>query len=185
MAGSSISSRAWMPGYRIYQTGMVVKPNIYKCGFGDHRLATDSRKTCLQLIFGIWNRRPGLGTWFKLFIGRNAATAIAMLAFFMKPTDVDPRFGLGVVGPFGAVANTLVAAAKVPVSGPFALMDVVNGLGMIIIFLSIVQSTLALYLFDIRGEIALSRLYDWISFVILSVGYLTINVLTLMFAQVR
>ncbi len=184
MTGTNISSRAKMPGYRIYKTGMVVKPHTYKSGFGDPRRATESRRTCSQLIYGIWNRRPGLGTWFKVFIGLYAAIAISMLAFFIKPTDVDPRFGLGVGGFFGAVANTLVAAAMVPDSGLFALMDVVNGLGMITIFLSIVQSTISLYLYDIRGEVALSRLYDRISFVILGLGYVTVNILIVVYALV-
>lgn len=183
-SGSNISSRVKMPGYTVYKTGMVVKPHTYKTSFGDPCVHADSRKTCSQLIYGVWNRRPGLGTWFKIFVGLYAATAVAMLAFFIKPTHVDPRFGLGVGGFFGAVANTIVASAMVPDSGVLALMDIVNAIGMATIFLTIVQSAISLYLYDTRDAVSLSRRYDRISFVVLGTSYLAINALIVAVALV-
>jgi hypothetical protein len=174
---SNISSRVKMPGYVIHKTGMVVKPHTYKTTFGDPRLPPDSRETYSQLIYGIWNARPGLGTYFKVFVGLFAAILIALLAFFIKPTDVDPRFGLGVGGFFGAVANTLLSASLVTDGGTLTLLDMVNGIGMITIFLTLLQSTISLYLYDIRGKVGLSHLYDRVSLIIFGIGLLTINVL--------
>lgn len=37
-----------------------------------------------------------------------------MLAFFIKPTDVDQRFGLGVGALFAAIANTYITSSLVP-----------------------------------------------------------------------
>jgi hypothetical protein len=176
-AASNISSRVKMPGYVVHKSGMVVKPHTYKTSFGDPRLPADSRQTYSQLIYGIWNARPGLGTYLKVFVGLFAAIAIALLALFVKPTDVDPRFGLGVGGFFGAVANTLLSASMVPDAGALTLLDMVNGVGMIVIFLSLLQSTISLYLFDIRGQVALSRLFDRVSFYLFAAGLLIINLL--------
>lgn len=96
--------------------------------------------------------------------------------FFIKPTDVDPRFGLGVGGFFGAVANTLVSATAVPDSGTFTLMDMVNGFGMVTIFLSIAQSTISLHLFDIRDEKELSNRFDRVSAAVFASGFALFNI---------
>ena len=176
-AGSTISARVQMPGYRVNRTAIVMKPHTYLTTFGNPRLPPGNGETYSELIYGIWNARPGLGPYFKVFLGLFAANLIAMLAFFIKPTDVDPRFGLGVGGFFGAVANALLAASLVPDSGVLTLMDMVNGFGIIIIFLTLVQSTVSLYLYDIRGEVALSRRFDQVSIVIIGVGCLVINIL--------
>ncbi len=174
---SNISSRVKMPGYVVLKSDMVVKPHTYKTTFGDPRLPADSRETYSQLIYGIWNGRPGLGTYSKVFVGLFAAIAIALLAFFIKPTDVDPRFGLGVGGFFGAVANTLLSASLVPDGGTMTLLDMVNGVGMITIFLTILQSTISLHIYDIRGDLALSRRFDRVSFLLFATGLVTINAL--------
>lgn len=176
-ANSAISSRVKMPGYAAYQSGIVMKPHAYKSNFGDPTLPTGTKRTYAQLIYSVWNIRSGYGPYLKVFIGLYAAILIAMLAFFVKPTDVDPRFGLGVGGFFGAVANALLSASLVPDAGVFTLMDMVNGVGMITIFLTLVQSTISLYLFDIRDNVALSRAFDKLCFVLFTLGSVTIHIL--------
>jgi|CXWL01.1.fsa_nt_gi hypothetical protein len=176
-ANSNLSSRVKMPGYRVYKSGLVVKPHAYKTSFGDPRRETGSRKTFSQLMYGVWNARPGFGPYFKIFVGLFAAVSIALLAFFIKPTDVDPRFGLGVGGFFGAVANTLIAASLVPDSGTLTLMDLVNGVGMVTIFLTLVQSTISLHLYDVRERTALSKLFDRVSLWVFVAGFVVINAL--------
>jgi hypothetical protein len=175
--GSNISSRVKMPGYKVLKSAMVVKPHAYKSSFGDPSLPPSTRRTYSQLIYGIWNGRTGYGPYLKVFVGLFAAAAIALLPFFIKPTQVDPRFGLGVGGFFGAVANTLLSASLVPDSGILTLMDMVNGVGAITIFLTLVQSTISLHLYDTLGEEALSRAFDRLSFVVFAAGFAVINLL--------
>jgi hypothetical protein len=172
---SGISSRVKMPGYQVAQTGMVVKPHAYKTNFGDAEKPAGSREVFSQFVYAIWNVRPGYGTYFKVFVGLYAAALIAILAFFIKPTHVDPRFGLGVGGFFGAVANTLVSASAVPDSGTVTLMDMVNGFGMITIFLTIMQSAIALYLFDTREEVELTARFDRASLIVFACGFALFN----------
>jgi hypothetical protein len=111
-----------------------------------------------------------------MFQGLWAAVAIAFLAFFIKPTDVDPRFGLGVGAFFAGVANAYIVSSLLPDSGAMSLADTVNGIGMGTIFATLVQSTISLYIYDIRGDVALSRLFDRISAVIFVTAYVAINV---------
>lgn len=172
---TGLSSRVKMPGYKVFKSGLVVKPHSYKSTFGVPGANAGSKITYSQLIYGVWNERAGYGPYIKCFLGLFAAVLIAMLAFFIKPTDVDPRFGLGVGGFFGAVANTFIVAALVPDSGFATLLDMVNGLGMLTIFLTLVQSTISLYLYDIKGNTALSQRFDRISVVVIAIGYVAIN----------
>ncbi len=173
---SAISSRVKMPRYKVAQTGMVAKPHAYKTNFGDNTRPEGSHETYSQFVYGVWNVRPGYGTYFKVFVGLYAAALIAMLAFFVKPTDVDPRFGLGVGGFFGAVANTLVTATAVPDSGVMTLLDMVNGFGMVLIFLTLVQSTVTLYLYDILDQKELSQKFDSVSKLVFAGGFIVFNI---------
>ena len=176
-ANSAVSSRVQLPGYRIQRVSAIVKPHAYKTTLGDPRLAKGTQAEYSQYSFGIWIARDGWAYFFKVFQGLYAAVAVALLAFFIKPTDVDPRFGLGVGGFFGAIANGYIIASLLPDTGIVSLADKINGLGLAMIFLTLVQSTISLYLYDIRGEEALSRRFDRVSVLILIPGYIILNVL--------
>lgn len=173
---SDISSRAKINGYQIYQVAIVEKPHAYRTTRGDPASADPSATTWSQLRYGIWIQRGGWGVYFKMFHALFVAVAIAVIALFIKPTHVDPRFGLGVGALFAAVANSYVTSGLVPDTGQFCLSDIVNGLGVLMIFGTILQSTISLYIFDRLEQEALSRAFDKASAAILAVGYIVINV---------
>ena len=100
---------------------------------------------------------------------------IAMLAMFIKPTNVDPRFGLGIGGLFAAVANSYATSSLIPDTGIMTLADMVNGVGVWMILLTVIQSTVSLHIYERLGAEELSRRFDKISFVILAVGCVSIN----------
>jgi hypothetical protein len=50
-----------------------------------------------------------------------------------------------------------------------------NGISMGVIFLTLVQSTISLYLYE-RGMEATSKLFDQVSFFVLGLAYLVINI---------
>jgi hypothetical protein len=174
--GSSVSSRVKVPGYMIHKSGLVVRPHSYKTPRGDPHLPAEFRATYSQLIMGIWVTRPDLGFFLKMFLGLYVAVAISLLAFFIKPTDVDPRFGLGVGALFAAIANNYITSSYLPDTGIVTLTDMVNGTAIMTIFLTLLQSTISLYIFDIKENQGLSRRFDLVSFAILIVGYTAINV---------
>lgn len=173
---SAISSRVKTPGYRVYRTGAVVKPHSYKTTRGDPRLPAGFKSTYSQFIYGIWIARTDWGFYFKMFLALFAAVGISLLVFFIKPTDVDPRFGLGVGALFAAVANSYITSSLMPDSGILTLADLVNSVGIVMILLTIVESTISLHLYDRRGQEALSKLLDRVTLAILAVSYVAINI---------
>lgn len=171
-----VSSRVSVTGYRIAEWQVLEKPHSYQTTRGDPRLPRGTKSTFSQFRMGISIKRAGWGLYLKLFQALHIAVAIAFLACFIKPTDVDPRFGLGVGALFAAVANSYVISSLVPDTGEFSLADVVNGLGILTILVTLVESTISLYLYDRCGETELSARLDRVSFKILVAGFTIVNV---------
>ena len=126
---------------------------------------------------GVGIERAGWGLYFKLFQSLYIAILLALLAFFIRPTEVDPRFGLGVGALFAGVANAYVISSLVPDTGVMALADIVNGVGIAVILLTVIQSTISLHLYSVRGAEAVSRAFDRLSFAVILPGYILLNVL--------
>jgi hypothetical protein len=173
---SSISSRVKIPGYLIYRQSAVEKPHSYKTSRGDPRLNSGSKATFSQFRMGIWIKREGWGFFLKLFLPLFVAVSVAILAFFIKPTDIDPRFGLGVGALFAAVANSYITSSMLPNTGIMSLADIINVMGTIVILLTLVESTVSLYLYDRRGRKSLSNRFDRLSFFIILPGYILLNI---------
>ena len=180
----SVSSRASVLGYRIVRWEALEKPHSYKTTRGDPRLQRGAKSTFSQFRMGIFIERSGWGLYLKLFQALHVAVAIAFLACFIKPTDLDPRFGVGIGALFAAVANSYVVSSLVPDTGEFSLADVINGLGILTILVTLVESTVSLYLYDRCGEEELSRRLDQMSFKILVVGFTAVNVILLVASAV-
>jgi hypothetical protein len=172
---SEVSSRVGVAGYEIRQVAALEKPHAYRTTRGDPRLAAGTRSVYSQFRLGIWIGRPDWGLYSKMFLSLFVATTIAMLALFVKPTHVDPRFGLGVGALFAAVANSYVTSTLVPDTGISTLADMVNDVSIVTVLFTIVQSTISLYVLDTCENAALTRLFDRTSFVILFVGYVVLN----------
>ena len=172
---TSVSSRVRVAAYDISESQLIEKAHSYKTTRGDPRLVTGVKSNYSQARLGIGIQRPGWGFFFKMFQALYVAVTIAMLAMFIKPTNVDPRFGLGIGGLFAAVANSYVTSSLIPDTGIMTLSDIVNGLGAGMILVTVIQSTVSLHLFERLGAEALSRRFDQLSCAVLSIGYVTLN----------
>jgi hypothetical protein len=179
---SDFSSRIQIPGYKIDKIAVIEKPHTYKSNFGDPRI-NNNNTTFSQLRMGIDISRPDLGFYFRIFIGLFVAVAAALLALFIKPTKVDPRFVLGSGALFVAIANFIITSELIPKTGIMTLADMVNNLGLILILVTLIESTISLYLYEKKGEKRLSWLMDRISVALLLVIYIVINVAILAAAQ--
>jgi len=168
---SAVSSRAVVHGYRLGPLESVEKPHSYKTSRGRPGRDPGGRSTASQARFGLVIARDGWGPFVKMFHALFVAVAIALLPCFLRPTDLDPRFGLGVGALFAAVANSYLIGTLVPDTGEFALADLVNLLGIVTILITLVESTVSLYLYDRRGERELSESLDRTSFVVIAVGF--------------
>lgn len=165
----------WL-GYRIYRRSVVEKPHSYKTSRGDPRLISGSKATFSQFRMGLWIKRDGWGFLLKMFLPLFVAVAVGILAFFVKPTDIDPRFGLGVGALFAAVANSYITSSMLPNTGVMSMADIINVMGTITILITLVESTISLYLYDRRGKKELSNRFDRISFYIILPGYTLLNI---------
>ena len=63
------------------------------------------------------------------------------------------------------------------------MADVVNSIGILTILVTLVESTLSLYLYDSCNEKALSKQLDRLSFVVMSVGFLGANLACVLAAR--
>ena len=171
---SDINPNVQVHGYNIGKILVVEKPHIYNSNFGDPRLG-QGRTLYSQLRAGIDISRPDLGFYFRIFIGLFIAVAAALVALFIKPTQAEPRFGLGAGALFVAIANNIITSGLIPKTGTLTLADMVNDIGLLLILITIIESTISLYIYDVKGEKKLSRKLDIISFITLLTIYIIIN----------
>ncbi len=158
----------------VKQSFATVKYVQYVSTFG--RPSADAREVRTRFVFAIIGSRPSLPTHLKNFQALYASVAISLLVFFIRPIHVDPRFGLGVGAVFAAIANNIGVVAALPTVHGFTLAAMINAVGLGTIFMTMVESVISLYLLDARGLEKLYRHLDWLSFAILLVGYVTLNV---------
>jgi hypothetical protein len=178
---SALDAEVQVPGWKIAGSEAQVRSHGYTTNYGDTSLPTNNKSSYSRFEYSIELVRPGMGYFFKLFWGGFMATLIALMAFFIRPTDLDPRFGLGVGAIFAAIASAYVISAELPETQEMTLADLMNGLAILYIFLSLVVSTISLRLFSSGREVA-SRRLDQISFWTLLLTYAWGNVLVVMLA---
>ena len=117
----------------------------------------------------------GKNSWlslFKLITGVVVAFFISCLVFLIKPTNVDPRFGLCVGGLFAAVGNKYIIEGTVPSTNTITMLDNIHNLTYVLILLIILVSIFSLKLFEKGTEksIRQSQRVDRISlFVIIGI----------------
>ena len=177
---TAISHRASLSNYRIVRSLVVENPHSYKTSRGRSDIDDDHRRTYSQPRFVILIDRGGIGLFAKMFQALFVSVAVALLTSFIKPTHVDPRFGLGVGGLFAVVANAYVVGSLSPETNDFSLADVVNLLGIITILLSLAQSTMSLHVYETLDQPTLARRFDRASFWVTLGGFVVALAMLLM-----
>jgi len=175
-SASNISSRVKIPGYNIIESSNVIKTHTYKSSYGDPRIAPGTQKVFSQYIYGIEINRIDYGLYVKLFLSLFAALLLTLSSFFIKPSDIGPRFSLPTGAYFGAVANSYVVNSILPSSGSFGLVDHIAGIGLFTIFLSIALSLVSHFLFVRKDEKDLSTVLDRAMFCVVGISCLIANI---------
>ncbi len=175
LEGTTYSSRVAVPGYRIHRSDLVNKPHAYKSSRGDPQSPAADKTVYSQLTYALGIERPDWGLYFKMFQGLFAAVAIALLAFLLAPASGD-RIGLGVGAFFAAVANSYINLSELPGVGRVTLTDMVNGIGMVTILLTIFSSIISSHLAEAKGEIKAARDFDRVSLVVFAVCFVAVNI---------
>ncbi len=149
------------------------------------RSASENERSRSQFIFGAVLEPKGLNIALRLFQALLVSVAVALLALFIKPIMIDCRFGLPIGAFFASVSNNAVVSSVVPRAAGRTLSDMVTTLSLLTIFLVLVQSVIALYVFDALGREQVVRKFDRISFVVIFVGFVVVGVLLPLAAQNR
>jgi hypothetical protein len=118
----------------------------YQSDFGDPSL--NGRSGYSKIYYTIYLSRESVSLFFKLFTGVYVAFLVSFLSLFIKPTYVDPRFGLSIGGLFAAVGNKYVVDANIPESISFTLVDKIHDITFLFILLSLLVSVISLKLYD-------------------------------------
>jgi len=169
--GSQLSSRASLVGYAPYSVQIIAKDHSYRTPRGDPRLPSHHKATYSQLVLGIGIKRSGWGLYVKMFTGTFTSVVIALLAFFVRPKDLDPRFGIGVGAFFACIAGTILVAGEIPLNNSFGLTEFVAGISTITIFLSLLTSTMSLAILRTLESDSWIRRFDMSAVSVFAVGW--------------
>ena len=168
-------------GWKFARLSTFASEQSYRSNFGDTSLPTGNQTLYSRVTTAVSFTREGGTFFFKLFFGLWICVAISFLVFFLKPTDVDPRFGLGVGALFAAIASMYVVSSSLPDSNVITLADMLHLIAFAFIFISVAQSTISLYYMQTERE-ALSKRLDRIFRVLAPVGYLVCNIVAVKIA---
>ncbi len=173
-ANSGTEPRIRVPGWSLAKKETVATLGVYKSNFGDVTLPTGNESKYARASLTMFFDREGTSYFAKLFFGLWVAALIAFLAFFIKPTDVDPRFGLGVGAIFAAIASEYIVTSSLPDTNIITLADWLHLIAFAFIFVSIAQSTYSLWLFQNEQE-AKSKRLDKLFVMVLPLSYVITN----------
>ena len=173
---SNSGHRVTIPDFVITGRSNTVKTHAYKSSYGDPRVPHDATRVFSQYIAAIQIKRDDFDFYLKIFVGLYAGLLLTLCTFFIKPSDVGPRFALPTGAYFGAVANSYIANGLLPPSGSFGLIDHVAGIGLLTIFISIAASLLSNY-FSRQERKEASRVLDRTMFWLISVCCVVANIL--------
>jgi len=173
---SGTEPRITVPGWKLTQKETVAGLGTYRSNFGDISLPTGNESSYARATLTMFFNREGTNYFAKLFFGLWVAVAIAFLAFFIKPTDVDPRFGLGVGAIFAAIASEYIVTSSLPDTNIITLADWLHLIAFGYIFISIAQSTWSLWLMQ-NGREERSKKIDRLFVVMLPTAYAVTNIL--------
>lgn len=170
---SNISGKYGLDEYIITDYKFIKGKTIYNTTFGDPTLADSS--TYSNLTFQIFlQRKSGWITLLKLLTGVIVAFFISLSVFFIKPTNVDPRFGLCVGGLFASIGNKYIVETIVPSTITYTMLDTVHIVTFIAILAIVIISIVSLHYYETK-QYRISKKIDKYSFWSILITYLSIN----------
>jgi hypothetical protein len=180
---TKVADAAELPGWKIGKATINISSHGYDTNYGDLSLGQNNSKFSRAAI-SIPIDREGVGYFFKLFGTVFLSAFVTFLSFFIRPNNLDPRFGLGVGGIFAVVASNFVLSSMLPDTNQVTMGEALLLLTIISIFIALTESVISLRLWESGKEakaIKLDAMAGWI----MPVFYLTTCILILIFYGVR
>jgi hypothetical protein len=172
-ANSALSDDFFAPGFTAGRPSFAVRDHVYRTNYGDPDMAGDTTSVYSRFIASFDIERPSAATAWKLYIGVFVAALIGFLGLMARPDHTDVRFGLGSAALFAAIATQFVIASNMPETTILIVPDIICIVTISFVFLTLLQSGIALGLAG-RGHEALARRLDWVAMVVLLTSYITI-----------
>lgn len=161
------------PGWTVKLGAAKVEPHTYPTNYGLRSSGTDTSQYS-RFIQPVVIERTSAGVLFKGFWIAALSVVLSLLAFRVRATDLDARFGLGVGSIFAASANAFVIADSLPDTTSVTLAEQINFLAIGTIFLSVFVSVASLRLCYKGKEEASERLDIW-ALVVMGLFYAAAN----------
>jgi hypothetical protein len=153
-AGSTYDRELTLDGWNINNFKVSAGSNEYTTVFGDPSSnLLHSEYDAFTISMDI--ERDAWGLFAKIFIGMYIAFLISIISFTLKPSELEPRFGLPVGGLFAAVGNKYIIDSLLPESTSFTLVDTLHTVTFLSILATLVVSAIALKMSD-KGQVAKS-----------------------------
>lgn len=155
--GSTFDKKEAIDGWKIVNFKVIEKTNDYETGFGDPA-PNRNLQNFSSFLIEMDIQRNAWGLFMKIFIGMYIAFLISIISFTIKPSELEPRFGLPVGGLFATVGNKYIIDSILPESSSFTLVDSLHTLTFLGIFSTLVVSAIALQAHDKGNKEAASRI---------------------------
>lgn len=140
---TKVSESLVLPGWKIGKPTIKVIDKVYDTNYGDLTMG-DNASSYSRAIIEIPIEREGMGYFFKLFGTVFLSAAVAFLSFYIRPDDLDPRFGLGVGGIFAVVASNFVLSSMLPETHEFTMGEALLLMTIVSIFIALLESVISL-----------------------------------------
>lgn len=167
---TKIGKSVTLPGWKIGNPRISVRPNGYDTNYGDTSMGIDS-SSYSRATLEIPIDREGVGFFFKLFSTVFLSAGVAFLSFYIRPINLDPRFGLGVGGIFAVVASNFVLSSMLPETHEITMGEALLITTIASIFLALLESVVSLKLWE-SGRMKESERVDYFAGRVLPIVYL-------------
>lgn len=171
--GIALDPGVSIPGWAVKLEAAKIEDHAYPTNYG-LRSAGAGGSHYSRFILPLSIERTSYSALFKQFWIAGLSVLLGLLAFRVKPTDLDARFGLGVGSVFAASANAFVIADSLPQTTAVTLAEQINFIAIGTIFLSVFISIASLRLCYAGREGASEKLDNW-ALLVIGLGYLGLN----------
>ncbi|NBW35934.1 MAG: hypothetical protein EBR30_13105 [Cytophagia bacterium] len=174
-SGSTYDRELTIDGWNISNFEVNTSVNEYTTVFGDpNNDALHSEYASFNISMDI--ERDAWGLFAKIFIGMYIAFLISIISFALRPSELEPRFGLPVGGLFAAVGNKYIIDSLLPESTNFTLVDTLHTITFLGILATLLVSAISLKYFD-NGQPDKSEKVNRIGSILVVSVYVIANIL--------
>jgi hypothetical protein len=161
-----------LPGYILGTPTLTVESRAYPTNFGDTSLA--ALEPYSRVSFAVPVHRPAITYAIKIILPIFLIVICGGLVFFIHPTYVEGRIGMGISALLTLVVLQLTTNSQLPEVDYLMMIDVLYFVGYVYVIASLAQVVRASWASH-RGQIELAVMQDRRAFAVLTVAYVAVT----------